>query len=264
MIAIAEQDATPPLARTQDNGVVYPAGKFIARAARLPSYDVISVYQNKRGTGDSSLNTTKNGILVENAPFREIVEFAYNLASFDLISGIPEPLNSARFNIRAKVADFDGDRLAKLTSDDFRAMTISVLADRFHLRVRVAPKKMTVYELIVAKDGPKIKLNEPDASSLTMSWGTQTTFTFKQSSMSTLAGVLSDSGLHGPVVNRTNLEGAGNFSLKWNPDWAEEQSGNNFVSIFTAIQDQLGLKLKPVKLPVDTLVIDHAEMPSAN
>jgi uncharacterized protein (TIGR03435 family) len=254
----------PQLATAQDNDDVNPAAKFIARAARLPPYDVISVHENKRDTGDSSINTTKDGIVVENAPFREIVEFAYNLASFDLISGISEPLDSARFDIGAKVADLNGDRPVKLTSDDFQAMTISLLADRFHLRVHVVPRIMTVYELVVAKGGPKFKLNEPDASSLTMSWGRQSTLIFKQSSMSTLAGVLSDSGLHGLVVDRTSLKGAGSFSLTWSPDWAEEQSGQNFVSIFTAIQDQLGLKLKPVKLPVDTLVIDHAEMPSAN
>jgi uncharacterized protein (TIGR03435 family) len=82
--------------------------------------------------------------------------------------------------------------------------------------------------------------------------------------MPTLAGVLSDSGLHGLVVDRTGLKGAGTFSLKWSSDEAQEQGGPNIVSIFTAIQEQLGLKLKPAKLPVDTLVIDHAEMPSAN
>jgi uncharacterized protein (TIGR03435 family) len=82
--------------------------------------------------------------------------------------------------------------------------------------------------------------------------------------MPTLAGVLSDSGLHGLVVDRTGLKGSGDFSLKWSPDYAEEQGGANIVSIFTAIQDELGLKLKPVKLPVDTLVIDHVEMPTEN
>jgi hypothetical protein len=67
--------------------------------------------------------------------------------------------------------------------------------------------------------------------------------------MPTLAGVLSDSGLHGLVVDRTGLKGAGDFSLKWSPDEALEQGGPNVISIFTAIQDQLGLKLKPAKLP---------------
>ena len=256
--------AIPSLATAQNNDDINPAAKFIARAARLPAYDVVSVHENKRDTGDSSLDTTKDGIVIENAPFREIVEFAYGIASFDLISGIPGPLDSARFDIRAKIANLDGDRPAKLTDDDLQAMTISLLADRFRLRVRVVPKMMTVYEIVVAKGGPKFKLDEPDHSSLTMSWGKDNTLNFKQSSMPTLAGVLSDSGLHGLVVDRTGLKGAGTFSLKWSSDEAQEQGGPNIVSFFTAIQEQLGLKLKPAKLPVDTLVIDQAEMPLAN
>ncbi len=253
-----------PLASAQGNDDINPAAKFIARAARLPAYDVVSVRENKRDTGDSSFNTTKDGIVIENAPFREIVEFAYNLASFDLISGIPGPVDSARFDIKAKLADLDGDRPTKLTDDDLQAMTISLLVDRFHLRVRVVPKMMTVYELVVSKGGPKFKLDEPDNSSLTMSWGKDNTLNSKKSSMPTLAGVLSDSGLHGLVVDRTGLKGAGNFSLKWSSDEAQEEGGRDVVSVFTAIQDQLGLKLQPAKLPVDTLVIDHAEMPSEN
>ena len=253
-----------PLASAQSNDDINPAAKFVARAARLPAYDVVSIHENKRGTEDSSLDTTKDGIVIENAPFREIVEFAYNLASFDLISGISGSLDSARFDIRAKIADLDGERPAKLTDDDLQAMTISLLADRFHLRVRVMPKMMTVYEIVVAKSGPKFKLNETGAFSLNMSWERENTLIFKNASMPTLVGVLSDSGLHGLVVDRTGLKGAASFSLKWSSDEAQEQGGPNIVSIFTAIQDQLGLKLRPVKLPVDTLVIDHAEMPSGN
>jgi uncharacterized protein (TIGR03435 family) len=70
--------------------------------------------------------------------------------------------------------------------------------------------------------------------------------------------------LHGLVVDRTGLKGRGTFTLKWSSEEAQEQGGPDVVSIFTAVQDQLGLKLKPVKLPVDTLVIDHAEMPTEN
>jgi uncharacterized protein (TIGR03435 family) len=123
---------------------------------------------------------------------------------------------------------------------------------------------MTVYEIVVAKGGPKFELNKAGAFSLNDSWGKDNTLIFKNASMPTLAGVLSDSGLHRLVVDRTGLTGAGDFSLKWSSDDAEEQGGPDVISIFTAIQDQLGLKLQPAKLPVDTLVIDHVEMPSEN
>jgi uncharacterized protein (TIGR03435 family) len=253
-----------PLAIAQNDDDINPAAKSIARAARLPAYDVVSIHQSKSDTEDSSLDTTNDGVVIVNAPFREIVEFAYGIASFDLISGISEPLDSARFDINAKIAGSDGAKPAKFTDQQLQTMVIPLLADRFHLRVRILQKKMTVYEVVVTKGGPKFELNKAGSFSLSDSWGKENTLAFKNASMPTLAGVLSDSGLHGLVVDRTGLKGAGDFSLKWSPDEALEQGGPNLVSIFTAVQEQLGLKLKPVKLPVDTIVIDHAEMPSAN
>lgn len=263
-LLLASLTIASPLATAQSNDDLNPAARFVARAARLPAYDIVSVHQNKTETEDSSLDTTNDGIVIVNASCPEIVEFAYNIASFDLISNISGPVASARFDIRAKIANRDGDRPAKLTDDDLQAMTISLLADRFHLRVRVVPKRMTVYEIAVAKGGPKFKLDQPVAPSLSASWGRNNTLIFKNSPMSMLAGVLSDSGLHRLVVDRTGLKGAGNYSLKWSSDMAIDQGGRDLVSIFSAIQDQLGLKLQPVKLPIDTLVIDHVEMPSEN
>jgi uncharacterized protein (TIGR03435 family) len=263
-LLLASPAILSPPATGQTNDDLNPAAKSIALAARLPAYDVVSIHQNKSGTDDSSLDTAHDGVVIKNASFPEIIEFAYNIASFDLISGISGPVDSARFDINAKIAIRDGPKAAKLTDDDLQAMTISLLADRFHLHVHVVPKRMTVYEIVVAKGGPKFKLNESEANSLSASWGRDNTLIFKKSSMSMLAGVLSDSGLHRLVVDRTGLKGAGDFSLKWSSDEALDQGGPNLVSIFTAIRDQLGLQLKPVKLPVDTLAIDHVEMPSEN
>ncbi len=242
---------------------INPAARSSAMAAALPGFDVASIRQNKSTSEDSFLDTTDGGVVIENASFAEIVEFAYNIASFDLITGISGPVGSTHFDIHAKIAAADSSP-AKFTGEQLRAMLIPLLADRFHLRVRVLAKKMTVYEMVVAKGGPRFKLDEPDASSLTAQWGKGNILIFKRSSMSTLAGVLSDSGLHRLVVDRTGLAGAGDFTLKWSSDVAQEQGDPNLVSIFTAMQDQLGLKLKPVKLPVDTLAVDNVEMPSEN
>lgn len=263
LVALVAVLAPPAMAQSNPTDI-NPAAKSIAMAAALPAYDVVSIHQNNSGSDNSSLDTTNDGIVIKDAPLAEIVEFAYNIASFDLISGISGPVSSARFDITARIAGSDDTKPAKFTNQQLQAMVIPLLADRFHLRTRVVLKKMTVYEIVVSHGGPKFKLNQPDASSLTASWGRDNTLSFKRSSMPTLAGVLSDSGLHALVVDRTGLKGAGDFSLKWSSDAAEEQGGPNIVSIFTAIQDQLGLKLKPVKLPVDTLVIDHVEMPSQN
>jgi uncharacterized protein (TIGR03435 family) len=253
-----------PLAIAQSAEDISPLDKFIARAAKLPAYDVISIHQNTSETDDSTLDITQDGVVIENATFPEILEFAYNIVSFELISDISGPVASARFDIKAKIANLDGGRSTQLSHHDLQAMIIPLLAERFHLRTHLVRKRLTVYEIVVGRNGPNFKLNEPEAHSLSASWGKDNTLIFKKSSMATLAGVLSDSGLHRIVVNHTGLKGAGNFSLKWSSDFAEEEGDRDTVSIFAAVQDQLGLKLRPIKLSVDTLVIDHVEMPTAN
>lgn len=253
-------------AQQQDKDVINPAARAVAMAAELPPYDVVSIHQNTSGKEDSSVDTTGDGVVAVNAESREIVEFAYNIASFDLISEVPGPVGAARFDITAKIAAGDGGRPVHLKDQQLQAMLIPLLVERFHLRFHVVPKRMTAYEVVVARGGPKFKLAGPTGKpgSLNASWGRDNTLVFKKCSMSTLAGVLSDSGLGHLIVDRTGLEGNGDFTLKWSSDDAFEQGGRDLLTIFAAMQDQLGLKLEPAKLLIDTLVIDHAEMPTEN
>jgi uncharacterized protein (TIGR03435 family) len=244
-----------------------PAAKSIAMAAKLPAYDVVSIRLNKSGQENSQFNTTDDGIDVENCTLQEIVQDAYNLGNPDLISGIAGQLVSVRFDIKAKLLNHDV--AAKLTDVQLQAMAIPLLADRFHLRVRLVPKKMTVYEIVVAKGGPKFKLtdaeNGDDSPNMSVNFaGSDNTLTAKKATISDFADGLSQSQLHSIVVDRTGLKGTADLTLRWTSDAALEQGSQNAISIFTAIQDQLGLKLQPAKLPVDTLVIDHAEMPTEN
>ena len=126
-----------PLAIAQNTEDISPLDKFIARAAKLPAYDVISIHQNTSETDDSTLDITQDGIVIENATFPEILEFAYNIVSFELISDISGPVASARFDIKAKIANLDGDRSTHLTHHDLQAMIIPLLAERFHLRTHL-------------------------------------------------------------------------------------------------------------------------------
>ena len=84
----------------------------------------------------------------------------------------------------------------------------------------------------------------------------------KAASMPDLAQALSDL-VHRQIIDKTGLAGRTNLTLKWTSDEAADQGGT-VLSIFTAVQEQLGLKLIPSKGPVETLVVDHAEMPTAN
>lgn len=267
LLLLALLGITAPIAFAQANDdAINPAAKSIVIAATLPAYDVVSIHRNKSG-GNWSFETTDDGLIAKNCPLLVLIQNAYNLGSLDLISGISGPLESAGFDIQAKLAARDGSAASKFTDVQLQAMLIPLLADRFHLRVRLMPKTMTVYEIVVAKGGPKFKLTEPETheGSANFSFsGNDNILTAKATSMAGLADILSGSTLHSIVVDRTGLKGEGGFTLKWSSDEAQEQGSPNAISIFTAIQDQLGLKLQPAKLPVDTLVIEHAEMPSEN
>jgi uncharacterized protein (TIGR03435 family) len=81
--------------------------------------------------------------------------------------------------------------------------------------------------------------------------------------MPDLAAMLSDQ-THRKVIDKTGLTGRADLALKWTDDVTAQQGGPDVISIFTAVEEQLGLKLLPSKGPVDTLVIDHIEMPSPN
>jgi uncharacterized protein (TIGR03435 family) len=145
-------------------------------------------------------------------------------------------------------------------------MLIPLLADRFHFKAHLQPKILPVYDLVVLRGGPKFQLSQVERKD--SSWNTNRsnddiTITFKGASMADLAAGLSDA-VHRTVIDKTQLTGTCDLTLKWTADDAADAQGGPILSIFTAMQEQLGLKLQSGKGPVQTLVIDHAEMPSEN
>jgi len=239
--------------------------KLIALSQTTAPYDVVSVKQNKAGADSSSFNFHDDALIGRNMPLDYIIEFAYDVPS-DRVTGIPGALKDQRFDIDAKVVPSDGSKPPETTASQDQAKLILLLADRFHLKVHIEPKTMPVYDLVVAKGGPKVKLSQDELKD--SNWninGEDTSFvlTSKGASMADLAAALSDE-VHRQVNDKTGLAGHADITLKWSDDVAAQQGGPNVISIFTAIQDQLGLKLESAKGPVDTLVIDHVEMPSAN
>jgi uncharacterized protein (TIGR03435 family) len=198
-------------------------------------------------------------------PLKDIVAFAYDV-KVDLISGLTGPVASANFDVLAKVLPPDNSVPVKLTDQQLQAMIIPLLADRFQLKVHLEPKILPVYDLVVAHGGLKIKL---DTSERTGSgWNingedTSKVLNGKNGSMADLAEALTD--LSGrKVIDKTGLAGHSDITLKWSDEVASDQADTNVVSLFTALEEQLGLKLEPSKGPVDTLVVDHVEMPTDN
>lgn len=237
----------------------------IALSQTLRPYDVSTVKENKTGDQSYSANLHEDAFTATNVPLRVVIEFAYDIKA-DLIVGLNGPVASANFDILAKVLPSEDGAPPKLTDQELQAMIIPLLADRFHLKAHLQPKIAPVYDLVVARSGLKLKL---DQSELTGNgWdingaNDEKVLTAKRRTMPDLASALSDE-VDRKVIDKTGLTGHADITLKWSDDVAITLGGSNVVSIFTAIEDQLGLKLQPSKGPVDTLVIDHVEMPSQN
>jgi uncharacterized protein (TIGR03435 family) len=213
---------------------------------------------------------------------KAIISNAYGIRQ-DLISGAPGWTESTQYDIEAKEGESVAAALQKLSNeqraDQIRLMLQALLADRFHLKVNHVVKELPVYELVIAKGGFKLKeadpnnayaggIKGPDGVSGVLLTGAGR-LTAQAIQMSMLVTNLSYQ-VDRTVVDKTGLTGKYDFTLKWTPDQGLStlppgaESDSSGPSIFTAIQEQLGLKLESTKGLVQTLVIDHVERPSEN
>jgi uncharacterized protein (TIGR03435 family) len=239
--------------------------KTIALAATLPPYDIVSIKQNDTSNDPWGIHLGGDRMIATNIRLLELIEFAYD-AKEDLVFGLSGPAANLHFDIEAKVLPADGGAAPKLTDKQLQAMMIPLLADRFHLKVHLQPKTLPVYDLVVLKGGPKIHLSQEENHG--GGWDTnhsenEIVLTAKTISMKDLASLLADP-VHRDVIDKTGLTGVSDITLKWTPDDAADATNSATISIFTALEEQLGLKLQPSKGPVETLVIDHVEIPSKN
>jgi uncharacterized protein (TIGR03435 family) len=268
LLLFATLPLTTPSARAQlsHRGPV----SSVALSQTTAPFDVISIKLHNPATDlpneqSSNMSFHDDILTATNVPLEMLVEFAYDIKS-DQISGLSGPVSSAHFDIEAKVLAPDGGTPPKLTDGEMQAKLIPLLSERFHFKAHLQPKTMPVYDLVVQRGGLKIKLSQEEIKD--NSWnmnGTDTSkiLTGKGMSMSDLAAALAGE-VHREVIDKTSLDGRADIALKWSDDVAAEIGGPNVISIFTAVEEQLGLKLQPSKGPVNTLVIDHVEMPSEN
>lgn len=233
-------------------------------SAKLPTYDVVSIKLNKSGSGSTDIDTDDNRYLAKNVSLKDLLENAYGIKKH-LISGVTGSIESARFDIEAKIVDRDPDALKKLTGKQYGQMLLPFLVERFQLKAHIETKILPVFELVVAKDGPKFKPAKDDTGgSGTSIHGDHngSELSAHDISMTDLASSLTNQ-VHRTVIDKTGLAGKYDLGMKWTGDDSATQSDVG-PSIFTALQEQLGLKLQSAKGPVETLVVDSVEMPSEN
>lgn len=244
------------------------------RSAPRPKFDSFEVTTIKPATSDA-----KGGRYIIMQGTDRFVEKYYTLklliaAAYDLnprtISGGPGWVESDHYDI---LAITPGN--ARPTHDEQMSMLRSLLTDRFNLTFHREQKVFSIYELKLASSGPKLKaaVEGPDDPSALVStvYPDRIMLPARNASMTDFTSLLQRAVLDRPVVNKTGLAGRYDFDLTWAPD--ETQFGGAVPiapsdapspPLFTAMRDQLGLNLVATRGPVDALVIDSAERPSAN
>ncbi len=249
-----------------------------------PAYDVVSIKPNKSGSGNVSVSISPEGFTATNMSVESLMQNAYGLKTANQIYGLPAWTKSSTFDIQAKATPDVIEALKKLPREEAfqqrRLMMQGLLADRFQLKLHHETRELPVYALVIAKGGPKLKQSTPGdtypngfkgpdgvghGGSMMVRGGQMDA---QGLPISNLADNLSNQ-LHRQVLDKTGLTGNFDFSLHWAPDdlaadSTSSASETTAPSLFTAVQEQLGLRLDPTKGPVDTVVVDHIELPSEN
>jgi uncharacterized protein (TIGR03435 family) len=261
-----------------------------------PQFEVVSIKHNKSGDPPGRLGTEGSRFIAENYPLILVIQRAFGFPdewlTRDQLFGGPDWIRNERFDIEAKI---EGDRRA-IPNEQVWLMVQSLLEDRFQLRLHHETRELPVFNLVVANGGLKMKLSsdqtppksddDVDTSDPASPLRGETSVTHTPSGETILSGaaisispslevrrphalpsrsltsLLRQSGRL--VIDKTNLKGFFDFRLRFVPD---ELSGNPDVSgptIFTALQEQLGLKLESAKGSVEVLVIDSVSKPTEN
>jgi uncharacterized protein (TIGR03435 family) len=211
------------------------------------------------------------GIRLLGVPLRMLIMQAYDVKVFQ-ISGGPDWIRTERWDILAKADGVEG----RLTFAQQQPMLQALLADRFQFKVHKETKEMPVYALVVGKNGSKLALSAGTGDEQQFRTGNGS-LSVKNDGVASLADWLSRQ-LGRTVIDKTDLKGKYDYALTWNPDPGEGGSESfglppegprphvetDGPSIFTALQEQLGLRLVSQKGPVEMVVIDSVQRPSAN
>jgi uncharacterized protein (TIGR03435 family) len=241
----------------------------------IPQFDVISVKPSKDNL--TRMRLTPDGLTGTGVTVRFLLYEGYGGINHERVIGEPAWSNTQGFDIEAKVAQADVSTLSKMTFEQRNAMFQSILAERFKLVVHHETRELPIYVLSVAKRGSKLKPSAPDdPAAPTRHRGMMINngkVTANDARLSILVSALSRT-LGRTIVDKTGLTGNYDFTLEYapeeggpqppGPDSGAPTASDSAPSIFTALQEQLGLKLESAKGPVDVIVIDHIEKPAEN
>jgi uncharacterized protein (TIGR03435 family) len=281
-------NATPIRAQTQSETAAAGAPDLESHGFESAS---IKPHKSSGAVEMSRISFTPYGFTATNVTLQTLIRDVYRVQESQ-IAGPADLLNSDRYDIEARMEKSVADELRKLdpyqSLPERQRMLQSLLADRFKLTLHRESKELPVYALAIAENGPKLQEAQPGDTYANGIKGPngrpggpgnirigRDTLTGQALSMADFVRALSDQ-LGRPVLDKTGLTGRYDLNLQWTPDDSQlptfkatgtpsaSQSAASGSSLFTTMQDQLGLKLESQDSPVEILVIDHVEKPSEN
>ena len=226
-----------------------------------PVFEVASIKPAGPNEKRDGFDVKGRHVLMENIPVTTMLIFAYSISPKQIV-GAPDWVKSQHWDVDG-VPDVEGT--PNVAQE--QGMIQGLLTDRFGLKVHHESRELTGYTLTVAKGGPKIAKSQGDPNGLPrqdshMNAG-QRDIKFTNNTMREFALAM-QFYISEPVVDRTGLTGRWDFELKWTSDETRAPQENAAPGVFTAVQEQLGLKLEAGNTPTDVLVIDSVERPGAN
>jgi uncharacterized protein (TIGR03435 family) len=236
--------------------------------APRPAFEVVSVKPappESRRMGIGLFTYPGGRIHATNYTLRQLIHDAYNIDTYRILGG-PHWIDEDRFEVEAKPSN--SSDLSKWAPESFksppnaemRLMLQTLLAERFHLNVHSETRKESIYVLVVAKGGPRLKQPASTTAQPFVSFlpnGLDGQNATVDQLVDRLARILER-----PVLNRTGIQGNFDFRIEYPPE--DMANNEDKTLLLSAIQEQAGLKLETEPGSVDVLVIDSAQKPSGN
>jgi uncharacterized protein (TIGR03435 family) len=244
--AIAQDTAAAPVARMA--------------ADAHPTLAVAAIHLHDPNSRRQGFNFEGSRYTVRNQSVASLVMFAYAIHPKQIVDE-PEWVRTERYDIEGK-PDVPGEPSLKQQQE----MLQKLLAERFKLHFNREKRELSVYAIQVAKGGPKLKAAadpNAEADQEGEGHGTETTQIYTSATMKDFAMGM-NFFMDRPVVDQSGLTGKYDFRVRYTNDEVRATDPNAPPGMFTAIQEQLGLKLQPEKTATDVLAIDHVERPSEN
>ena len=229
-----------------------------------PAYDVATIRVSKVGPGHTDIDIDESHFEATGVDARGLIQLAFGEPK-DMIFGLPTWAEQARYAIRAKSTEADAKTLKKPSNDQTRGMLQGLLAERFGLKIHIEEREVAASELVFVRPSSAFQKTADARDDMSI---LNRHLVAKGVRIEQLTKVFTGE-MHRPVVDRTGLSGAYDVDLRWRQDTdaadaAAREDPSAPPILITALQEQLGLKLRSRKAKVPVLVVDQIVEPSAN